>query len=170
VAGCSAFRAWEGRPGTSAPRPARLDPAEAVAGLLEAHNRARARAGLSPMSASELLTSTAQAHADDMAARRRISHRGSDGSSPFRRILRAGYQYLSAGENVASGQATVAEVMAGWMSSPGHRRNILGRFDEIGAGYATDAGGTPFWCVTFGTPAAGRIAASGPPGVYPFGR
>jgi uncharacterized protein YkwD len=81
-----------------------------------------------------------------------MAHRGSNGSSPFVRMKDSGYRFTSAAENVAMGQATVEEVMADWLRSPGHRRNILGRFSEIGVACATDAGGTPYWCVTFGSP------------------
>ncbi len=88
-----------------------------------------------------------------MAARSWMSHRGGDGSSPFTRIKRAGYDYEKAGENVAAGQTTVDEVMRSWLLSPGHRLNVLGRYSEIGMGYAIDKTGTPYWCVTFGTPA-----------------
>ncbi|MCA1686224.1 MAG: CAP domain-containing protein [Planctomycetia bacterium] len=140
-------------PATSAPSPDGL--AGAFAGLVEAHNRARARAGLAPLAVNERLESAARQHARDMAARRRMSHRGSDGSSPFARMGRAGYTYQSAGENVAYGQRTLPSLMADWMGSRGHRRNILGKYTEIGAAYATDATGTPYWCVTFGTPGAG---------------
>jgi uncharacterized protein YkwD len=67
-------------------------------------------------------------------------------------MARAGYAYQRAGENVACGQRSVAEVMSGWMRSPGHRKNILGKYTEIGAACAIDTAGTPYWCVTFGTP------------------
>lgn len=140
-----------------APRPAppAASTAEAFAGLVEAHNRERARKGLPPLAVNDRLTAAAQGHADDMAAHRRMSHRGGDGSSPFRRMSRAGYSYQSAGENVAYGQRSVGAVMSDWMRSSGHRRNILGKFSEIGAAYATDAHGTAYWCVTFGTPGGG---------------
>jgi len=132
-----------------------------VAGLVEAHNRERARRRLPPLVPGDALNAAARDHAADWAARRRMSHRGGDGSSPFRRIERAGYSYARAGENVAAGQRTTGEVMADWMRSPGHRRNVLGNFSEIGAAYATDRNGTPYWCVTFGTPAAPRSPSRG---------
>jgi uncharacterized protein YkwD len=147
--------AWVPRPRASrAPSIAddRRDPALDLARLVAAHNRARARAGLTSLAVSESLTEAAQRHADDMAAHRRMAHRGSDGSSPFRRMERQGYRHERAGENVAYGQRTPEEVMNAWLNSPGHRRNILGKYSEIGAAYATDEGGIPYWCVTFGTP------------------
>jgi uncharacterized protein YkwD len=150
VAGCVAF-VPRGRDRAQVAPPD--DPAERLGAIVEAHNREREARGLPALSVSERLTAAAQGHADDMAGRRRMSHRGGDGSSPFRRIARAGYRYVRAGENVARGQEGVAEVMSDWMTSPGHKRNILGKYSEIGAGYATDADGTPYWCVTFGTPA-----------------
>lgn len=131
---------------------AREDPSDAVEALVEAHNLERGRRGLPPLAVNESLSAAAQKHAEEMAARGRMSHRGFDGSSPFRRMERAGYSYVRAGENVAYGQPTVADVMAVWMRSPGHKRNVLGKFSEIGVGRATDEGGTPYWCVTFGSP------------------
>jgi uncharacterized protein YkwD len=169
VAGCAAPPTRPGR-ASAGPGPVRLEPSEAQAALVEAHNRPRLRAGLPPLAVNDALSLAAQRHADEMAARRRMAHRGVDGSSPFRRMRQAGYAYSRAGENVAAGQATVAEVMAGWMASPGHRRNILGKFTEVGTGYAIDAAGTPYWCVTFGTPAGTGNPAGGPGVGYPFGR
>jgi len=131
------------------------DPAEGsdVAGrVVEAHNVERARRRLPPLVLDPELGSAAMAHAGDMAGRRRMSHRGGDGSSPFDRIGRAGYRYRAAGENVAYGFDDVGSVMAGWMRSPGHRRNILGDYAEIGVGRATGKDGAAYWCVTFGTP------------------
>lgn len=86
-----------------------------------------------------------------MARRGKMSHRGSDGSTPFDRITQVGYQYWAAAENVAYGFDRVDEVMAGWMRSAGHRRNILGPYREIGVGHAVGTTGRSFWCVTFGT-------------------
>ena len=143
------------------------DPSRTSAGLVEAHNDERARRGLPPLVPDERLDAAAQEHAEDMAARRRMSHRGSDGSSPFRRMERSDYRFRRAAENVAAGQRSVAEVMNDWMRSPGHRRNVLGNFTGIGTGHATDTSGTPYWCVTFGTPAE-PIGPSRGPGVgYP---
>jgi uncharacterized protein YkwD len=136
----------------AAPGVAVLEPAERVAALVEAHNRVRAERGLPRLTVSPSLEDAARRHARDMADRRRMAHRGGDGSSPFRRMSDEGYRFARAGENVAMGQPTVEVVMRDWMHSPGHRRNILGTFTEIGAAEATDRSGTPYWCVTFGTP------------------
>ncbi|MFO0907572.1 MAG: CAP domain-containing protein [Isosphaeraceae bacterium] len=137
--------------------------AKAYSGLIPAHNDIRSGRGRTPLVSDARLMRCAQDHADDMAQRRRMSHRGGDGSSPFQRMSRAGFQLSSAAENVAAGQLTLDELMGDWMRSPGHRRNILGAFTAIGTGYAIDGNGTPYWCVTFGTtrdaiePAQGEI-------------
>jgi uncharacterized protein YkwD len=128
------------------------DPADPEAALAAWHNRLRARAGLPPLKPSAELTAAAQRHARDMAAQRRMRHRGSDGTTPFERMTQAGYVYRAAGENVAHGQPSVDAVMAAWWRSPPHRSNILGTFSQIGAGSATAPDGSLYWCVTFGNP------------------
>ena len=130
--------------------------AAVIAAVIAAHNAERSRRRLGPLVPDAMLTLAAQGQADDMARRGRMSHRGSDGSSPMTRIERVGYSYRAAGENVAFGYDRVDEVMAGWMHSPGHRRNILGDYAEIGVGHVTAPGGVSSWCVTFGTPRAGE--------------
>lgn len=125
---------------------------EIVARLVEAHNREREKADLPPLSVDPRLEEAARRHALDMAARSRMSHKGSDGSSPFQRMEKQGYHFRRAAENVAAGASTVDSVMEGWMKSPPHRRNILGPYTQIGASLATDSDGLSYWCVTFGDP------------------
>lgn len=87
-------------------------------------NNERARHGLPPLRRNAQLDQAAQAHAQDLQGRR-LSHTGSDGSSVSDRASRAGYNYRSIAENVASGQRSNAEVTQDWMNSPGHRRAML---------------------------------------------
>lgn len=138
---------------TDRPGATPIDLDDASAELVEAHNRIRAAHHLPALSVSGPLEAAAREHARDMARRQWMSHRGGDGSSPFRRMADQGYTFRRAGENVATGQRSVDAVMSGWMRSPGHRRNILGNFNEIGAARANDTKGTTYWCVTFGEPA-----------------
>jgi uncharacterized protein YkwD len=140
-------------PNRAATSTADVDPAARVSTLVAAHNQVRAKRGLPELVVSPRLEAAAQRHALDMADRGRMAHRGGDGSSPFRRIGEAGYTFQRAAENVAYGQPTVDSVMSDWMHSPGHRRNILGKYTEIGAATAIDKSGNSCWCVTFGEPA-----------------
>ncbi len=164
---CSAARPTPSRSldrQTTSPAPQQSEPESndpIDADLLAAHNAERGRKRLLPLSLSPDLTRAAQVQAADMARRGKMAHRGGDGSSPFDRIRRAGYPFQAAGENVAYGFAGVDAVMAGWMRSPGHRRNILGQFTAMGAGRAIAPDGVSYWCVTFGTPISARFHQPG---------
>ncbi|MEV5121979.1 CAP domain-containing protein [Streptomyces decoyicus] len=116
--------------------------------VVELVNEERSKAGCSKLTVNAKLTKAAQDHSQDMADHRNMSHTGSDGSSPDDRITRAGYQWNSYGENVAYGYSTPEEVMKGWMSSPGHKKNILDcSFKEIGVGHAQP---DDYWTQDFG--------------------
>lgn len=112
-------------------------------------NGERGKAGCSPVTLNAKLTKAAQDHSEDMAAHRNMSHTGSDGSDAGARITRAGYTWNTYGENVAYGYATPESVMAAWMASPGHKRNILDcGFKEIGVGLAQP---DSYWTQDFAT-------------------
>ncbi|WP_030972655.1 MULTISPECIES: CAP domain-containing protein [unclassified Streptomyces] len=144
--------ATPGAPQTTAPpaAPATTAPASGdTARVLTLVNNERSKAGCSPLTTNAKLTKAAQDHSKDMASHRNMSHTGSDGSSPGDRITRAGYSWSSYGENVAYGYSTPEKVMAAWMSSPGHKRNILDcSFKEIGIGLAQP---NSYWTQDFGT-------------------
>ena len=67
-------------------------------------------------------------------------HTGSDGSTPYDRILRHGKWSGSAAENIAYGMTEAKEVVASWIvddgvKSRGHRNNIFKReFTAVGVG------------------------------------
>jgi uncharacterized protein YkwD len=91
----------------------------------EAINKYRQSKGLKPLKLDAELTTAARAHANDLAKWDRISHYGSDGSNPWDRVKRSGYNAKLAAENVGTGQASFAEVLKGWQDSPGHNKNLL---------------------------------------------
>jgi len=116
--------------------------------ILLLHNAERQ----APLRLNDQLTDAAQDHADWMAARGRMSHRGAGGSSPGKRISAAGYNWTTYGENVAWGQRTPEEVMRVWVASPPHRRNIKsGAYVDLGVGVAESSSGNLYWCTTFGS-------------------
>merc|ERR1712194_511354 len=79
------------------------------------------------------LNKSAKGHSQDMSAKGYFSHTGADGSSFSQRNQRAGYCTSAGGENIAKGQRSEAQVVEGWLNSPGHCRNIMsGRYREIG--------------------------------------
>ena len=99
----------------------RLDP-ERARELINAYRKAN---GLKPLVLSATLTEAAKGHSRDLAKWDRISHYGSDGSNPWDRVKRVGYNAKLAAENVGTGQAAIEEVMKGWQDSPGHNKNLL---------------------------------------------
>lgn len=110
------------------------------AGLLSATNAQRTSNGAAALASNGLLNSAAQAKANDMVARNYWSHQTPDGQQPWVFVTSAGYQYLSAGENLAYGFMTSAATITGWMNSPSHRANLLStNFTEVGFGIANSA-------------------------------
>lgn len=99
----------------------RLDVEEAR----ELINAYRRQHGLKPLTLNAELTAAAKSHSRDLAKWDRISHFGSDGSNPWDRVKRAGYNPRVAAENVGTGQTTFPEVLKGWEQSPGHNKNLL---------------------------------------------
>ncbi|MEH6378639.1 CAP domain-containing protein [Streptomyces sp. KLMMK] len=115
-------------------------------------NAERAAAGLRPLAADPRLAAAAQAHSDDMVARDFYAHTSPEGSEPWDRARAAGCPHPGIGENIACGQRSAAEVVRGWMNSPGHRANILKPdFAHIGVGYATGSRAGTYWTQLFGT-------------------
>jgi uncharacterized protein YkwD len=119
--------------------------------VVELTNGERARAGLPPLVVDPLLAAAAQAHSTDMVARAFYSHTSPDGSQPWDRAAAAGSRRRTIGENIACGQRSPAEVVEGWMNSPGHRANILKPdFTHIGIGFAGGGQMGTYWTQLFG--------------------
>lgn len=103
--------------------------------MLAEVNAVRRKAGVPPVQLNRDLQEAAQAHAEDMLARGYFAHRSPSGTTVRERARKAGYDWRAIGENIAEGQRSVEEVMATWMTSPGHRKNILSpNFKELGIG------------------------------------
>lgn len=96
--------------------------AEHARDLINAYRKSK---GLKPLTLNAQLTAAAKEHSRDLARWDRISHFGSDGSNPWDRVKRTGYNAKTAAENVGTGQTTIEEVMRGWQQSPGHNKNLL---------------------------------------------
>ncbi|WP_243398269.1 CAP domain-containing protein [Deinococcus koreensis] len=123
--------------------------------VLRLTNRARARgwncatlreggASLPPLSQSAALDAAALAQSAGMALGGYFDHvSGLDGSTPLRRVLAAGLKPRAVAENIAAGQETPAEVVDGWLRSPGHCKNIMSDFGLIGLSFVNRPG-TPY--------------------------
>ncbi len=126
----------------------------AVARVLELTNVERERVGVPPLALSTELTSAAQSYSVVLATSGCFAHTCGPVPDMAERVGEAGYQgWTAIAENIAAGYPTPEAVVAGWMSSPGHRANLLSpNYAEIGIGLATGGGryGT-FWTQDFGT-------------------
>lgn len=111
--------------------------------LLALINRERQNQGLSLLSNSSALTTAAREHSRDMAENNYFSHTGSDGSSPFDRMQRAGYSFTAAAENIYAGNGSnnsAGSAFSAWMASDGHRENMLNSaYADAGVGYWCDS-------------------------------
>ena len=112
-------------------------------------NEARAGAGCGAVTADAGLSRVAQGHSEGMRDRNFFAHTDLDGRSPFDRAAQAGVTNARA-ENIARGQQDAAAVMEAWLTSPGHRKNILNcDYRTMGLGVATGSRG-PWWTQMFG--------------------
>lgn len=87
-------------------------------------NDEREAAGLQPLVRDPLLDKSAQDKCADMVAKDYWSHDTPDGTEPWVFIKKYNV-YSTAGENLAYGFASAREVVSGWMTSEGHRKNII---------------------------------------------
>jgi uncharacterized protein YkwD len=112
--------------------------------VFEMTNQARRAKGLPPFIQDAELTQVARAFSDDMLVRRFFDHTTPDGVTfderiadryPHRvRIMGENIWYAS-GYNVGKIRQVAKEIVDDWMSSPGHRENILDpKFTHLGVG------------------------------------
>ncbi|HYC44690.1 MAG TPA: CAP domain-containing protein [Burkholderiales bacterium] len=95
------------------------------------------------------------AHSRDMARRNYFAHQSQGGTVASDRADTAGYRWTRVGENIAAGQGSPKQVVAGWLLSPSHCVNIMeSAFTEMGAAYALDPDSDAkiYWTQLFGVP------------------
>jgi uncharacterized protein YkwD len=99
-------------------------------------NQERQDRGLGPLSPQGQLATAGRNHSADMACNSFFSHTGSDGSLPWDRVSALGYSYSAIAENIFAGSSNAQMAFDAWLSSPGHRDNMLNStYTEIGIGY-----------------------------------
>ena len=110
-------------------------------------NVERNKQGLKSLTGDWQLSRVARYKSQDMKDKGYFSHTSPTYGSPFEMMKSFGISYRTAGENIAKGQRTPAEVVKAWMNSSGHRANILSRsFTKIGVGYVKDGN---YWTQMF---------------------
>jgi uncharacterized YkwD family protein len=115
--------------------------------VVDLTNQERAKYGLPALKVDPQLSKMARDKAQDMHDHHYFDHNSPTYGSPFDMMNKYGIQYNAAGENIAMGQPTPQEVVNDWMSSKGHRENILNKdFNYIGVGYVKDGN---YWVQEF---------------------
>ena len=101
--------------------------------LISATNQARAQYGLPPLQVDYALMSSARRHTAWMTRARRLQHTSA-----------------MVAENIAMGQPSVRGAISSWLSSPGHRANMLnGSYRRLGVAAYRTPEGTIYWCQQF---------------------
>jgi uncharacterized protein YkwD len=112
------------------------------AAILCLHNQVRAQNGLPALKENSKLRKAAVEHSADMVGEGYFDHASTNGDSFVDRIIDARYAKRNGawtlGENLAWGTGDLSSakgVMDAWMSSAGHKANILKRdYKEVGIG------------------------------------
>lgn len=108
--------------------------------IIDLINSSREKYNLNKLKYSEKATISSRKHSEDMMNKDYFDHVNKEKETPFDRMKKEGITYISAGENIASGQFNAIYAHEALMNSKGHRKNILGNYKYIGVG--VDFGGT----------------------------
>ena len=113
--------------------------------VFEIVNQERIKAGVKPLKFNNDMYKAAMVRAKECDES--FSHDRPNGTSCFTALKEAGVKYFSAGENIAMGYRTPADVMKGWMDSEGHRNNILNpNFTDFACGVYKSGYWSQFFC------------------------
>ena len=108
---------------------------------------------VAPLTWNSQLYQAALGHSEDMANNDYFNHTGLDGRSAGQRITDAGYTWNSWSENIAAGYFSAQSVMDGWLSSPGHCRNIMSsKVSNVATAKATGGSYGIYWTQVFARP------------------
>lgn len=116
--------------------------------VLRLVNEERVKRALAPLREDAEYQAAADIRAEEIT--RYFSHTRPDGRPASSALTDSGMAYPYMGENIAMGQTTPAEVMASWMTSDGHRANILrSEYTHLAVGLAEREDGALHWVQLF---------------------
>ncbi len=120
--------------------------------MIDLVNKERETRGLGSLTLSGKLCHIARLHSKVQLQHRNIFHESPvDGSDHGMRLEEGGYMYKACAENVSTAPNLVMS-HNGLMNSPGHYKNIVGDWDEIGIGIEADANGQLYVTQLFANP------------------
>ena len=133
------------------PEPTQAPVVDNATEVLNLVNQIRAEAGVGPLTLDTTLCQAANARSVEISQENQFSHTRPNGTSCFTIFGEYGISYMAAGENIAAGYTTPAEVVAGWKNSPGHYANMIdASFTKLGVGiYNSGSGYGTYWTQLF---------------------
>ena len=103
--------------------------------ILKVVNEAREKEGLQPLKYNDKVAAVAQLRADEMNKNKYFEHERPNHTSWVTAYQELGVDYTIAAENIARGFSQPETVVAAWMASEGHRKNILNpKIEYMGIG------------------------------------
>ena len=138
-----------------------LTPTSTEKQVISLINKERSKRGLAKVKFKSSLTSAARSHSSEMAKRKKLTHYSANGWSVATRLRKKGYtssgcSYWCVAENIARAKkgtlaATPTAIVAKWMGSSAHRKNILRSvFRDVGVGIRTSSDGKWYYTVDLG--------------------
>ncbi len=132
--------------------------------LVSLINNLRATKDRPALKTQSILNRSAEIKAEDMATQQYFSHTGPGNHDLQYFLKQAGYRYHIAGENLAMGFFNADEVLAAWIKSPTHYKNLIDSdYAELGtsmvSGLYTDIP-TAYAVAHFGSPESGSASAA----------
>ena len=112
--------------------------------VLNLLNQDRISAGLPPLAHDPALSAIARMKSRDMVDGNYFAHESPTWGKARDMLTRLGYAFRACGENIAR-HASVQKAHAAFMTSEGHRRNILSpHWEKVGVGVVFDRNGYPY--------------------------
>ncbi|MCM5528255.1 CAP domain-containing protein [Parasegetibacter sp. NRK P23] len=125
------------------------DPADMESEILELVNKHRKKKNLPPLQWNSAMAKAAEQHSANMAKKKTaFGHNGFE--ARVKKIASSEGMLKGWAENVAFGNLSAEEVVKGWLKSPGHKKNIEGKYNLMGVGIARSKSGELYFTQIFG--------------------
>lgn len=122
---------------------------ETISLTIKRLNNVRNNHGLDPLLVDYKLNIAAKTHAKYLSRENRLTHIGQGSKILNQRLQDINFDFIRAGENLASSSSSIHDVISHWLGSDRHRENILhSNYTHVGAGIAR-SDGIYYWVLIF---------------------